>query len=66
MRSTLRHLIAVSCTSAAIVSSTLVVAADPERQAEVSARGQDVMPFSLSATTHVFAKTASGAFSRWW
>lgn len=31
-----------------------------QRQAEVSQRGQDVMPFSLSATTHIFTKTAQG------
>jgi hypothetical protein len=37
------------------------VAADPERQAEVSARGAEVMPFKLSATTHVFTKTPGGA-----
>jgi hypothetical protein len=35
-------------------------AADQERQAEVSARGAQVMPFQLSATTHVFTKTATG------
>jgi len=31
-----------------------------QRQAEVSQRGKDVMPFSLSATTHVFTKSADG------
>lgn len=30
------------------------------RQAEVRARGQQVMPFDLNRTTHVFAKTATG------
>jgi len=34
--------------------------ADAQRQAEVSGRGKDVMPFSLAATTHIFAKTAEG------
>ena len=34
--------------------------ADPQRQAEVSQRGKDVMPFSLAATTHLFAKSANG------
>jgi hypothetical protein len=37
---------------------------DPKRQAEVSARGVDVMPFSLSATVHVFAKTPVGGMQR--
>ena len=31
-----------------------------KRQAEVHTRGQQVMPFDLSRTTHVFAKTATG------
>ena len=35
-----------------------------ERQAEVSRRGADVMPFSLSATTHVFTKTSDGGTQR--
>ena len=30
------------------------------RQAEIRARGQQVMPFDLNRTTHVFAKTAVG------
>ena len=34
--------------------------ADAQRQAEVSERGKDVMPFSLPATTHFFSKTAEG------
>jgi hypothetical protein len=34
--------------------------ADAQRQAEVSERGKDVMPFSLPATTHIFSKTAKG------
>lgn len=38
--------------------------ADPQRQAEVSARGGDVMPFSLSATVHVFDKTPTGGTQR--
>ena len=36
------------------------VMTDALRQAEVSERGKDVMPFSLAATTHVFTKTAEG------
>lgn len=38
--------------------------AAPERQAEVSARGGDVMPFSLSATVHVFAKSPEGGMQQ--
>lgn len=38
--------------------------AAPKRQAEVSARGGDVMPFSLSATVHVFAKTPEGGMQQ--
>jgi len=34
--------------------------ADAQRQAEVSERGKDVMPFNLAATTHYFSKTADG------
>jgi hypothetical protein len=30
------------------------------REAEVARRGRDVMPFSLTATTHVFTKAAQG------
>ena len=34
--------------------------ANAQRQAEVSELGKDVMPFTLSATTHIFSKTAEG------
>lgn len=34
--------------------------AEGQRQSEVSARGGKLMPFSLRATEHVFAKTATG------
>jgi hypothetical protein len=34
--------------------------ADSQRQAQVSERGGDVMPFSLSATTHFFARSVQG------
>jgi hypothetical protein len=40
------------------------LAADAPRQAEVAKRGADVMPFSLKATTHIFAKTADGGTQR--
>ena len=36
----------------------LAIAAD--RQADVAAKGADVMPFSLAATTHIFTKTPVG------
>ncbi|MNQ86328.1 hypothetical protein D3C85_1015190 [compost metagenome] len=38
--------------------------ADAQRQTEVSQRGKDVMPFSLSATTHIFIKSADGGIQR--
>jgi hypothetical protein len=34
--------------------------AESQRQTEVSQRGKDVMPFSLAATTHIFAKSETG------
>jgi hypothetical protein len=40
------------------------VPAEGDRQAEVATRGADVMPFSLTATTHVFTKTADGGTQR--
>lgn len=42
----------------------LANAADTQRQAEVAKLGADVMPFSLKATTHIFAKTAEGGTQR--
>ena len=41
-----------------------VDAADTKRQAEVAKRGEDVMPFSLRATTHICIKTAEGGTQR--
>lgn len=38
--------------------------AQARRQAEVSRRGPDVMPFSLPATTHVFTRTAQGGVQK--
>jgi hypothetical protein len=35
-----------------------------QRQEEVAARGADVMPFKLSATTHVFTKTSTGGLQQ--
>jgi hypothetical protein len=34
--------------------------AEMQRQAEVSRLGKDVMPFTLAATTHIFAKSGTG------
>jgi hypothetical protein len=41
-----------------------LAAADSLRQAEVAERGKDVMPFTLSATTHVFTKSPEGGVQR--
>ncbi|APV41870.1 aspartate carbamoyltransferase [Pseudomonas frederiksbergensis] len=38
--------------------------ADAQREAEVSQRGEKVMPFSLAATTHIFTKNAEGGMQR--
>jgi hypothetical protein len=35
-----------------------------QRQAEVSQRGKDVMPFRLPATAHIFTKSAEGGIQR--
>lgn len=58
-------------TYAMLVLGALIVAdrsaransADPDRQ-NVSARGVQVMPFSLNATTHVFTKTTNGVYNK--
>jgi len=46
------------------LSSTAAFALDSERQAEVSRRGAEVMPFSLEATQHQFEKTGRGGIQR--
>ena len=38
--------------------------ADAQRQADVTERGKDVMPFSLPETTHIFSKTSEGGVQR--
>jgi hypothetical protein len=38
--------------------------ADTQRQADVAQRGKDVMPFSVSATTHIFTKNAAGGIQQ--
>ena len=54
-----RHLLPmIAC--ALVTLSFAAYGADSQRQAEVAQRGAEVMPFSLEATTHVFAKTADG------
>lgn len=42
----------------------VIGAADPDRHAEVAARGSQVMPFNLDATTHVFTKTGDGGIQQ--
>lgn len=57
-----------AATSIAIaLFASFAVAAPPSdgaRQAGVSKRGADVMPFSLAATTHVFSKAPGGGTQR--
>jgi len=40
------------------------MAADAQRQAQVAARGAEVMPFSLRATSHIFTRSADGGVQR--
>jgi hypothetical protein len=51
---------AASCTVIALSVPAASAASDPARQAEVSKRGAEVMPFELKATTHIFTKTDDG------
>jgi hypothetical protein len=44
--------------------SGLAPLAQTPRQEEVASRGAEVMPFKLSATTHVFTKTATGGLQQ--
>lgn len=60
MRPSLVIALAASCSLFAASVSAAPAAADPNRQAEVSVRGAEVMPFSLKATTHIFTKTDDG------
>jgi hypothetical protein len=51
----------------AAITPTLAIGAafaDENRQAEVAAGGAQVMPFKLSATTHIFTKTPSGGIQK--
>ncbi len=55
----------IQTTFAALIALPLAVhAEDTQRQAEVARLGADVMPFSLSATTHIFTKTTDGGTQR--
>lgn len=49
---------------ATAILSSPAVADDTARQMEVSRYGAEVMPFSLAATTHIFAKTADGGIQQ--
>lgn len=42
------------------VAGSALAASPPSRQAEVAARGPQVMPFDLAATRHVFTATPTG------
>ncbi|MEO6986654.1 MAG: aspartate carbamoyltransferase, partial [Paralcaligenes sp.] len=50
----------VLCGLSALFNASVASTADSSRQAEVSARGAEVMPFDLNATTHLFTKTSNG------
>ncbi|MEJ8826953.1 aspartate carbamoyltransferase [Variovorax humicola] len=55
----------MQATFAALIALPLAVhAADMQRRVEVARLGADVMPFSLSTTTHIFAKIADGGTQR--
>jgi hypothetical protein len=45
-------------------ASHMATMGDTQRQAEVSERGQDVMPFSLNATTHIFINNPAGGIQQ--
>lgn len=55
---------ALLCALLAMPAALPANAADPARQAEVSARGAQVMPFDLKAATHIFAKTQDGGIQQ--
>lgn len=42
----------------------MAMMADAQRQSDVANRGKDVMPFTLSATTHIFSKDGQGGVQR--
>jgi hypothetical protein len=60
MRSSFVLAIAACCSAIALTAPAASVASDASRQAEVSMRGAEVMPFALKATTHIFTRTNDG------
>lgn len=64
MKPTSASLPVTLCGLLALIASPVISAADPDRQAEVAARGSQVMPFGLNATTHVFTKTDDGGIQQ--
>ena len=60
MRSSFVIAVAVCCSAIALSAPAASAASDRARQAEVSMRGAEVMPFALKATTHIFTKTDDG------
>lgn len=64
MRATLLISSAMVCCVLTIIASPVAVAADSSHQADVAARGAEVMPFDLGATTHIFTKTRDGGMQQ--
>ena len=60
MRSSFVLAVAACCSAIALSAPSASAASDASRQAEVSMRGAEVMPFALKATTHIFTKTDDG------
>lgn len=60
MRSSFVIAVAACCSAVALSVPAASAASDRARQAEVSMRGGEVMPFALKATTHIFTKTDDG------
>jgi len=50
--------------AALALPASLAIAEESERQAEVSRRGAEVMPFSLAKTQHQFTPTPDGGIQR--
>jgi hypothetical protein len=59
-----RYAIALAIIAASTAIASGAYGADAQRQADVAQRGAQVMPFDLSATKHVFTKTADGGVQR--
>jgi hypothetical protein len=60
MRTHFLFAIAASCSVIAVSIPPALAVGDASRQAQVSKRGAEVMPFELNATTHIFTKTDDG------